>query len=55
MSLRGQKEIEADDGTKRLLVPGDILLAEDLHSTGHFVRMLGPKGIAAMLTLPIAD
>ncbi len=55
VSLRGQKEIEAGDGTKRLFVPGDILLAEDLNSTGHIVRTVGPRGTSAMLSLPLAD
>jgi hypothetical protein len=34
-------EIEIGDGTKRQLVPGDVLVAEDLTGKGHITRGVG--------------
>jgi hypothetical protein len=37
----GVLEIEIGDGTKRQLVPGDVLVAEDLTGKGHITRGVG--------------
>jgi hypothetical protein len=39
--LRGALELEASDGQKRILKPGDILLAEDRTGKGHRSRGVG--------------
>jgi len=36
-------EIETGDGSKRVLGPGDILLAEDTTGRGHRSRATGPE------------
>jgi hypothetical protein len=36
----GEVEIEVGDGSKRLLGPGDILLAEDTTGRGHISRAI---------------
>ncbi len=38
VNLRGSVEIETGHGEKRLLGPGDILLAEDTTGRGHISR-----------------
>jgi hypothetical protein len=38
VNLTGSVEIETGDGTKRVLGPGDILLAEDTTGRGHISR-----------------
>ncbi len=38
VNLTGSVELEVGDGTKRLLGPGDILLAEDTTRHGHISR-----------------
>ena len=38
INLKGSVEIEVGDGDKRLLGPGDILLAEDTTGQGHISR-----------------
>ena len=40
INLSGSVELETGDGTKRLLRPGDVLLAEDLTGRGHISRAL---------------
>ncbi len=42
-NLSGAVEIEIGDGTKRILGPGDILIAEDLTGQGHYTREFGPE------------
>lgn len=44
VNLTGSVEIEVGDGTKRILGPGTILLAEDTTGQGHISRNVG--GIA---------
>jgi hypothetical protein len=39
--MSGAMEIEISDGTKRQLVPGDVLVAEDLTGKGHITRGVG--------------
>jgi hypothetical protein len=38
VNLTGSVELEVGDGTKRLLGPGDVLLAEDTTGRGHISR-----------------
>ncbi|MFC1941329.1 hypothetical protein ACFLWL_02865 [Chloroflexota bacterium] len=40
ITLEGQVEIVAGDGTKRQFGPGDILLAEDTTGRGHITRVV---------------
>jgi hypothetical protein len=40
VNLSGSVELEAGDGTKHLLRPGDVLLAEDLTGRGHISRQV---------------
>lgn len=42
-TLSGAVEIEIGDGTKRILGPGDILIAEDLTGQGHYTREVGSE------------
>ena len=43
ITLTGKSEVEAEDGTKRVLGPGDILLAEDFTGKGHVSRNIGSE------------
>lgn len=38
ITLEGQVEVEAGDGTKRIFGPGDVMLAEDTTGQGHRSR-----------------
>ena len=40
ITLTGEAEIEASDGTTMRVGPGDILLAEDLTGKGHTTRVV---------------
>ncbi len=40
ITLKGQVEIVAGDGTKRQFGPGDIMLAEDTTGRGHVSRVV---------------
>ena len=42
VNLSGSVELETGDGSKRLLRPGDILLADDLTGRGHISRAVEP-------------
>jgi hypothetical protein len=51
--LAGKAEVEASDGTKRVLEVGSILLAEDTSGKGHRIRTLaGPR---LLLIAPLLD
>ena len=39
----GRVELETGDGSKRVLGPGDVLLAEDTTGLGHISRALDPE------------
>lgn len=41
VNLTGSVEIEVGDGSRRVLGPGSILLAEDLTGRGHISRNVG--------------
>ena len=45
--LSGALEIEASDGTKRTLTPGDIFLAEDTNGAGHITRSVDGQHLTA--------
>ena len=47
-------EFEIADGTKRRLVPGDVLVAEDLTGHGHIARSIGDE-FRVSLAVPLAD
>lgn len=51
--LAGRAEVEASDGTKRVLEVGSILLAEDTSGKGHRIRTLsGPR---LLLVAPLLE
>jgi quercetin dioxygenase-like cupin family protein len=41
--IAGKAEIGVGSGEKRLLLPGDVLLAEDTTGQGHRTRVIGKK------------
>jgi uncharacterized cupin superfamily protein len=43
ITLEGEVEIEASDGTTRRFGPGDVMLAEDTYGAGHISRALHNK------------
>ena len=47
--LKGSMEIEAGDGEKRILTPGDIILVEDMNSEGHKTANAGGKELLALI------
>jgi quercetin dioxygenase-like cupin family protein len=51
--MSGQMEIEIGDGTKRVLDPGDVLVAEDLTGKGHITRGVGEQPRVS-LAVPLA-
>lgn len=53
VNLTGSVEIEVGDGTKRVLGPGTILLAEDTTGRGHISRNVGGEP-RTCLFIPLA-
>jgi hypothetical protein len=54
--LQGQIEIGLGDGSKHVLVPGDIVLASDTSGRGHTSRTLGDVPVLALtVRLPKED
>ncbi len=51
--MSGMMEVEIGDGTKRQLVPGDVLVAEDLTGKGHITRGIG-EDPRVSLAVPLA-
>jgi uncharacterized cupin superfamily protein len=41
--LKGQSEVTVGDGTKRILSPGDMMLAEDVSGRGHITRAVNDQ------------
>lgn len=41
--LAGEMEVETGDGGKRRLVPGDVLLGDDMTGEGHITRAVGGR------------
>ena len=54
VNLTGSVEIEVGDGSKRLLGPGSILLAEDTTGQGHISRAVDGQP-RECLFVPLAD
>ena len=54
VNLSGIAEFETADGTVRRLVPGDVLVAEDLTGHGHIARSIGDE-FRVSLAVPMAD
>ena len=54
LHLLGAAEYETADGSRRRLVPGDIIVAEDLTGHGHIARGLG-EGQRFILAIPLAE
>ena len=54
VNLRGSVEIEVGSGEKRMLGPGDILLAEDVTGRGHISRAVAGEA-RDCLFIPLAD
>lgn len=53
ITLSGRGEIELIDGTKILLGPGSINLAEDLTGKGHITRVIGNED-RVTIAIPVA-
>ena len=45
---------ETADGSTRRLVPGDVLVAEDLTGHGHIARSIG-EAFRVSLAIPLAE
>jgi hypothetical protein len=54
VNLTGSVEIEVGDGTKRVLGPGSILLADDLTGQGHISRNVNSEPRTCLL-IPLED
>ena len=52
--MAGVAEFETADGTKRRLIPGDVLVAEDLTGHGHIARGIGREPRVS-LAVPLTD
>lgn len=50
--LKGECEVEASTGEKRRLVPGSVLLTEDIEGLGHITRRIG-QGERLTLLIPL--
>ena len=54
ITIAGELEIGAGDGTVRRLGPGTVLLAEDLTGQGHTTRVVGTEH-RITIVVPLAD
>ena len=54
VNMSGTAESEVADGTVKRLVPGDVLIAEDLTGHGHIARSIGDE-VRMSLAFPMAD
>jgi len=52
VSVKGVYEIEASDGEKNVINPGDILLLEDTSGKGHQTKVIGNEDILVVV-IPI--
>ncbi len=43
ITLEGEGDVVASDGTTRRFGPGDIMLADDMNSKGHLSKAVGGK------------
>jgi len=54
--LAGEAELEASDGERRRIGPGDVVLVEDTAGKGHITRRIGDaERVTLFITLPGAD
>ena len=53
VNLSGTAEFEVADGTKVRMVPGDVLVAEDLTGHGHIARSIGDE-FRVSLAVPLS-
>ncbi len=49
ITLEGETEIVASDGTKRTFGPGDIMLADDVTGQGHISRTINNRPRKAIM------
>ena len=54
VNLSGIAEFEVADGTIRRLMPGDVLVAEDVTGHGHIARSIGDE-FRVSLAIPLAE
>ena len=54
VNLSGIAEFEIADGSIRRLLPGDVLVAEDLTGHGHIARSIGDE-FRVSLAIPLSD
>ena len=54
VNLAGIAEFETADGSVRRLMPGDVLVAEDLPGHGHIARSIGDD-FRVSLAVPLKD
>jgi quercetin dioxygenase-like cupin family protein len=54
VQLTGECEIEASNGETRRLVPGSVLLVEDVDGEGHITRRVGDD-LRLTLIIPLVD
>ena len=54
INLSGIAEFEVADGTVKRLLPGDILIAEDVTGHGHIARSMGDE-FRVSLAIPLAE
>ena len=54
VNLAGIAEFETADGTQVRMVPGDVLVAEDLTGHGHIARSIGDE-FRVSLAVPLSD
>ena len=54
VNLSGTAEFEVADGSKVRMVPGDVLVAEDLTGHGHIARSIGDEPRVS-LAIPLPD
>jgi len=54
VTLSGEAEVEASDGEVRRIVPGTVMLADDLTGKGHITRGVGTQERLSLF-IPLAD
>jgi hypothetical protein len=54
VTLSGEAEVEASDGEVRRIVPGTVMLADDLTGRGHITRGVGTQERLSLF-IPLAD
>ena len=54
VNMSGTAEFEVADGTVVRMVPGDVLVAEDITGHGHIARSIGDE-FRVSLAVPLKD